>query len=260
MGDFTTKDRRRIHLKKMGQGVPLVLIHDLYGNIASFDALAERLKPHFTLICYDLRGHGRSSKPNHYEMSNHLQDLVSLLDHLQIKKAHFLGHGMGGIIASLLACEASDYVQSLTLIGAYDNNIVNGMAHLMNEHREMTKGFTRLEATLVLFPYIYHNKKAALKWYQQQRIYSYETENDMAVATRALHTYQEYQKEYVNKFTVPTLVIEGAFDPFRNNPAQRPDVNARHIDYKEYKHSGHAPHIEEIEKFLVDFETFIKNI
>lgn len=64
----------------------------------------------------------------------------------------------------------------------------------------------------------------------------------------------------MNKFTVPALVIEGAFDPFRNNPAQRPDVNARHIDYKEYKHSGHAPHIEEIEKFLVDFETFIKNI
>lgn len=89
-----------------GQGEAVVLIHgwmadssmwggDIVGNT--------KLKPiaGFRLIALDCRGHGKSDKPHDaakygVEQAN---DVVRLLDHLKIEKAHLIGYSSGSFIA-----------------------------------------------------------------------------------------------------------------------------------------------------------------
>ena len=72
------------------------------------------------MIAIDNRGHGRSDKPHQadkYGMEM-VEDVVRLLDHLGIKKAHIVGYSMGGFIADKLLATHPDRVLTVTLGGA----------------------------------------------------------------------------------------------------------------------------------------------
>jgi pimeloyl-ACP methyl ester carboxylesterase len=98
-----------------GEGEPLVLIHG--GNLDlrmwddQFDLLAER----FRTVRYDVRGFGCST-PADVEHAAH-EDLLALLDHLEIERAHLVGLSLGGRIAVDFALVHPDRVGDLVLAG-----------------------------------------------------------------------------------------------------------------------------------------------
>ena len=105
-----------------GNGEPVVLIH---GLDASADinwrvpGIIKTLAENHLVIALDVRGHGHSGKPETegaygVEMA---EDVVRLLDHLKIKKAHVVGYSMGGMIAMKLAVLHPDRVRSMALGG-----------------------------------------------------------------------------------------------------------------------------------------------
>jgi pimeloyl-ACP methyl ester carboxylesterase len=98
----------RIYYTDEGRGEPVVLIHGFAVNADlnwRLPGITEFLAKDFRVIAMDLRGHGLSGKPHAAEkyglqMAN---DVINLLDHLQIKKAHVVGYSLGGLIALKLA-------------------------------------------------------------------------------------------------------------------------------------------------------------
>jgi len=112
----------RIHYTVEGKGEPVVLIHgwgvDLkwcWDEPGTIRALAE----HYQIIAIDNRGHGRSDKPHdpqQYGM-NMVTDVIRLLDHLKIQKAHIVGYSMGGMIAEVLLAEYPERVRTATIGG-----------------------------------------------------------------------------------------------------------------------------------------------
>ena len=75
----------------------LVMVHGLLSSLETFLPLKDSLTNHFSLLLVDQRGHGQSPpRGKDYSAEAMAQDLKNLLDHLKIKKAHFLGHSMGG--------------------------------------------------------------------------------------------------------------------------------------------------------------------
>lgn len=58
----------------------------------------------YHVIRYDLRGYGISSSQTEDYQFMHVEDLVTLMDSLHIKKAHIVGLSLGGFItADMLA-------------------------------------------------------------------------------------------------------------------------------------------------------------
>ena len=96
----------------------MVLIHGLYSSADinwRLPGTIKTLAQSHQVISMDLRGHGHSAKPKEesaygIEMA---RDVVRLLDHLKIKKAHIVGYSLGGMIAMKLATEHPDRVRSL---------------------------------------------------------------------------------------------------------------------------------------------------
>jgi pimeloyl-ACP methyl ester carboxylesterase len=119
---FEAKDGVNLSYVVKGSGEPVVLIHGLYSSVrrsweapGTLDLLAE----HYQVIALDLPGHGNSDKPDtvdDYGVAM-VDDVVKLLDHLKIKKAHIVGYSMGGMITMKLMAKHSDRVLSAVVGG-----------------------------------------------------------------------------------------------------------------------------------------------
>jgi pimeloyl-ACP methyl ester carboxylesterase len=94
-----------IHYRDRGRGEAVVLVHGFALNLERWEAagVPQKLEAAgYRAITIDCRGHGTSGKPHDpaaygAEMS---KDLVRLLDHLGIDKAHLVGYSMGGFVAN----------------------------------------------------------------------------------------------------------------------------------------------------------------
>ncbi|MCT7373841.1 3-oxoadipate enol-lactonase [Chelativorans salis] len=94
----------------------LVFANSLGTDFRIWDAVAERLEGEYRLVFYDKRGHGLSeaTKPP-YALSDHVNDLAGLLDHLRVENAVIVGLSVGGMIAQALAALRPDLVRALIL-------------------------------------------------------------------------------------------------------------------------------------------------
>lgn len=105
-----------IHYEVSGDGPWVVLSHSLAADASIWERQAEALAQHYTVLRYDTRGHGRSGvPPGPYAFAALVQDVLGLLDHLQVARAHFAGISMGGMIGQHLALAAPGRVASLVL-------------------------------------------------------------------------------------------------------------------------------------------------
>lgn len=110
-------------------GAPvLVLSNSLGTSLAMWQPQIEQLSRHFYVLRYDTRGHGQSGvTPGPYSIAQLGGDVIGLLDHLEIERAHLCGLSMGGITAMWLALHHPQRVQRLILsntaayIGPPDN-------------------------------------------------------------------------------------------------------------------------------------------
>lgn len=111
---------------------------------------------------------------------------------------------------------------------------------------------------IILFPKLFKDQEKAMKWYQWQKLYSRPTPEDSAIAIRALLNNIDIKEEH-DKVTVPTLVINGEYDPLIFDKLNyRIDSYFDNIRKEVFSGSGHAPHIEEAEKFLNVYLDFIE--
>jgi pimeloyl-ACP methyl ester carboxylesterase len=105
-GTFTTKDGIKIHYLTHGDsGSWVVLVHGYSDNAQRMwfnTGIAPEIAKRHRVVAIDNRNHGQSDKPVPGG-SGRAQDVVELMDHLKIERAHIHGYSMGGgIVASLL--------------------------------------------------------------------------------------------------------------------------------------------------------------
>jgi len=77
------------------------------------------LSRHYRLIAVDIRGHGRSDKPECcYTRIDFAYDIKLLLDQLHIGRADLVGHSLGSLIAQVFAEQWPDRVRRVVLISS----------------------------------------------------------------------------------------------------------------------------------------------
>ncbi|MFI8812250.1 MULTISPECIES: alpha/beta fold hydrolase [unclassified Streptomyces] len=97
-------------------GSPVVLLHGLGGSAANWEAAGSLLGEEWRVFALDLRGHGESDWPDEYGLDLMRDDVLGFLDELELDRVGLVGHGMGGVVAQLLAQEHSDRVERLVLV------------------------------------------------------------------------------------------------------------------------------------------------
>ena len=112
---FFDSNGMRIRYVEQGDGDAILLIHNFGNNLDRWIALGvlPNLARDYRVIAFDVRGHGKSGKPQDatgYGREIGL-DAIRLLDHLGIQRAHMIGYSMGArLTAQLLTTHPERFV------------------------------------------------------------------------------------------------------------------------------------------------------
>ena len=105
-----------INYEIAGEGPWVTLSHSLACNLHMWDDQMDVLTKKFKVLRFDTRGHGQSGAPaGEYTLEQMADDAKGLLDSLQIKKTHWVGLSMGGMIAQAFALKYPSVFESMVL-------------------------------------------------------------------------------------------------------------------------------------------------
>lgn len=97
------------------QGDPVVLLHGLAGDHATWDTVAARLARRHRVVAPDQRGCGASDRAPDYSFALMADDLLALVDAMGWSRVVLVGHSMGGVVALLTALRRPGLVSRLVL-------------------------------------------------------------------------------------------------------------------------------------------------
>ena len=123
-----------------GEGPPLFLIHGIGAARDAWRFILPNLVKKFTIITYDLRGHGSSPKSQYvFDLDDLVEDLELLRHTTSFKTAFFAGHSLGGMIVPAYALKYPDHVKAIGLLSTAagrtqeDKNKILTVIKLMEE-------------------------------------------------------------------------------------------------------------------------------
>jgi len=126
--DYFLSEGINLHYVTAGVGEPLILIHGFSDNLKVCfqdtlpgvgSSFISRLSENYQIIALDVRGHGNSDKPTESTQYGKMleEDVIRLMDHLGLEKAHILGYSMGAFITGNLVVDHPERLISATLVG-----------------------------------------------------------------------------------------------------------------------------------------------
>ncbi len=231
-GDYFNSNGVRIHYTSEGQGEPVVLVHGVAVN-ADLNwrrpGITKALAQDHRVIMLDVRGHGLSEKPHDsacygQEMA---EDVVRLMDHLGIEKAHVIGYSMGGFIVLKLATLHPDRLFSVAPCGAgWERMTPDRMVRLKNVSEAIR---THGDYALLLEEVGLQKKGfGRLKVFVMNRVFRHLNDDEAIAAVIASLPALEVREAALRENTVPALSVAGGIDPLKRGVEAMTGIMAHH--------------------------------
>ena len=245
-----------------GKGFPLFLIHGIGAARDAWRFMIPRLTKYFTVISYDLRGHGKSPKfSNEFNLKHLVIDLEHLRKFLGFEKAIFVGHSLGGMIAPAYAIEYPAHVKALGLLSTAAGRTKEDKEKVLSVIKSIEdQGIAKIIPTLVnrwFTDEFIKNSFDIIERRIQQVI-----KTDPKVFMNVFRIYANTEMSpWLNKIKSPTLIITGENDggcsPRLNKFIDEQIPNSKLIVLPNYKHSLLLEAPEKVADTIVNF--FYKN-
>lgn len=120
MAYATARDGVRLHYEEAGSGTPLVFIHEFAGDWRSWEPQMRHFSRYYRVITYSARGFKPSDVPEDptaYSQAHARDDVIAVLDHLGIDRAHVVGLSMGGFATLHVGIAHPQRARSLVIAG-----------------------------------------------------------------------------------------------------------------------------------------------
>ena len=237
-----------------GEGDVLVLLHGLTSHHLMLKQEMEYFKSEFRVIAIDARGHGDSEKPAKYNLEDHIFDVIALLDELEITEFSMIGMSMGTYTAQGVAIKVPERVKKMILVSG-TTHAKGESEGLLEKHKDEIGHLSFEEQMGELATRIFHNMEPVGAWLES--IPGGLTPEQQQIAADGLAEF-DFRPDLA-KVTAKTLVISGKHDGL-NPPSEGKEIAdlIPGAKFVEFEHSGHAPGIEETEKYMALISEFIE--
>lgn len=115
---YSGEDENLLFASILGSGEPIVILHGGGPDRQSIIPFARLLQPDYQVIFPDIRGYGQSVcfDRSKHTWEQYAKDVISLIDHLGVKKIIICGMGLGSSIAESVAFSYADRIRGVILI------------------------------------------------------------------------------------------------------------------------------------------------
>jgi pimeloyl-ACP methyl ester carboxylesterase len=199
---WTASDGVKLAWHEVGQGRPVILLHGLFSdawmNWIKFGHADSIAADGFWVIMPDLRAHGQSGKPHepeHYPRGILARDLRELIAHLQLTEFDLGGFSLGA--RTTVEAVGEGLRPRRAILGGA------GLEGLANWERRKTFFLEAIE----LFDEV---QRGDPHWLSIQFMKSQKV--DRVAAALLLETFEDAFVEWLQAFTMPTLVVCGSED------------------------------------------------
>jgi len=120
MSFIKTDDNVKLYYETTGKGEPIIFVHEFAGDFRSWAPQVNYFSRYNQCITFCARGYYPSDVPeneNKYSQERAWRDIISVMDNLEIEKAHIVGLSMGGFATLHLGINAPNRVLSLVIAG-----------------------------------------------------------------------------------------------------------------------------------------------
>jgi pimeloyl-ACP methyl ester carboxylesterase len=114
------RDATRLYYEEAGSGTPVIFVHEFAGDYRSWEPQLRFFSRYFRCIAYNGRGFPPSDVPdegNRYSQEHARDDVIAVLDHLKIERAHVVGLSMGGFATLHVGITYPQRARSLVVAG-----------------------------------------------------------------------------------------------------------------------------------------------
>ncbi len=123
-----------ISIKQTGTGSDLVLIHGIFASKEIMNPLYNYYKDNYHVVSYDVRGHGKSDKPEKFNLDDYAEDLKEIILELNLEKPVVIGLSMGSYIALKTAEKYPDLLSKIVLLGCRGKGEISLMQKASQEN------------------------------------------------------------------------------------------------------------------------------
>lgn len=233
----------------------VTFVHGAGGSSSIWFKQVRDFKKQFNVLILDLRGHG-NSKPTlkdtfnpRYTFDSITNDIVEVINHLQIKKSHFIGISLGTILIRNLAEKRQELVQSMIMGGAIIK--LNFRSQLLMKVGNLFKSVVPYMMLYKLFAFIIMPKKnhkksrllfvnEAKKLYQKEFLRWFKLTSEINPLLRFFRT---------KDIQIPTLYVMGSEDhlflPSIKNIVSKHSTSSLFV----IENCGHVVNVEQPELF-----------
>ena len=120
MSHAPTTDGFNLHVEETGAGTPIIFVHEYAGDLRSWEPQLRHFGQRYRAIAYNARGYPPSDvppTPASYSQNRAADDILAILDHLHLEKAHIVGLSMGGFATLHFGFRHPGRALSLTVAG-----------------------------------------------------------------------------------------------------------------------------------------------
>lgn len=238
-----------------GDGEPLLFLHGLGSSTRDWELQIPYFIDRFKVIVCDLRGHGRTSKPQGtYSIAQFAGDVASFLSELDLAPVHLVGISMGGMVSFDFAIRFPHLLKSLTIVNSYPETRIENIKDLLMTWRRFLLldilGVKRMGVVLAshLFP---EQEDLRTKFVKRW------AENDKRAYRESLRAVIGWDVENrINEIRCPTLVVASDEDYFPLEEKQayvRMMSDAKLVVIENARHAVTAQKPEQFNRFLDDF-------
>ena len=230
------------HYSISGSGPAIFLTHGIGASEDAWRFIVPKLSKNFTVVTYDLRGHGKSPVTDkNFSLDDLILDLEKIREKTNIDKAHYAGHSLGGMIAPAYAKKFPDKVLSVGMLSTVAGRSEDDSKKVWNVINDMEEN--GIDKTL---------QKLTNRWFTDEFIQNYPDlvkkrldqviETDPEVFLNVFKIYAETEMiTWLKNINKPCLVMTGENDlgcsPNHNQKIARQLQNSQLVILPKVKHS-----------------------
>ena len=266
-----TNNDVQLYYEVTGSGVPVVFVHEFAGEHTSWTNQVEYFSKKFQVITFNARGYPPSDVPESeksYSQDIAVQDIFSILDELNIEKAHIVGLSMGGYATLLFGIQFPERCLSITVAGVgYGStkdrsNFEKDAEHVAN--RILQEGIEKFgDIYTVSATRVQLQNKDRKAWEEFKRLFQNSSSlghaNTMLGVQRNRPSILSLEKE-MKKINTPTLIITGDED----EPCLEPSIFMKRCIPTSglfiVPNTGHTVNLEEPDLFNQMIENFLNHV